>query len=415
MEIVKQLTSQGLELIVKGRLDAYWAEHLSLSLAEVIRGGTHHITLNLHEVVYLSSAGIRVLIKVHKQLKGIDGALSVTTPSEQVTSVLSMTGLAELILTTPMLRNPSSPPTLKTRQMEHEQVAFEIFTQHPDAALICQTLGNPDRLIDWHFQETDSATVSFPDSTFGFGLGAIGENFADCRERFGEFVAVGGAAAYLPTDGTNVPDYTVSSGTLVPTLQVLSGIACHGDMAHLMRFEPTQAHHAITLSDLTKTCLIIAEADSVGIIMIAESAGLIGASLKRSPALKESAQNVFKIPAIRDWLSFTTERTNINGVTLMVGMVTKTEGSPLASLLRPLGPSPSPLGHFHAATFSYRPLQKGEINLRTTVSSFFESETLRGILHLLNDHRDIVGGGQSEFVRGACWVSPIHNLAEAGK
>ena len=84
MEIIKQPTPHGMELLVKGRLDAYWAEHLSLSLAEVIREGTHHITLNLGEVVYLSSAGIRVLIKVHKQLKGIDGALNVTAPSEQV-------------------------------------------------------------------------------------------------------------------------------------------------------------------------------------------------------------------------------------------------------------------------------------------------------------------------------------------
>ena len=406
MEIVKQLTSQGIELLVKGRLDAYWAEHLNLSLAEVIRGGTHHITLNLREVVYLSSAGIRVLIKVHKQLKGIDGALSVTTPSEQVTSVLSMTGLAELILTTPTVRDPTSPLPPITRRMEYEQVAFEIFTQHPDATLTCQALGNPDRLADWNFQETDSATVSFPDATFGIGLGAIGENFVDCRERFGEFLAVGGAAAYLPTDGTNVPDYTVSSGTLVPTLQVLSGLTCHGDMAHLVRFEPTEAHHAIALSDLIQTCLTIAETDSLGIIMIAESAGLIGAALKRSPALKDSTQNVFQIPAIRDWLSFTTERTNTNGVTLMVGVVTKTEGSPLAPLLRPLGASPSPLGHFHAATFSYRPLQKGEIPLQATVSSFFDSETLQGIIHLLNDHRDIVGG-QSEFIRGACWISPI--------
>lgn len=407
MEIIKQSTSQGLELIVKGRLDAYWAEHLNLSLVEVIRGGTHHITLNLREVVYLSSAGIRVLIKMHKQLKGIDGALHVTSPSEQVTSVLSMTGLAELILTATTSHDPFSPAPSTSRRLEHSLVTFEIFTQHVDATLTCQVLGNPDRLTDWNFQEADTSTVSFPESTFGIGLGAIGENFVDCRERFGEFLAVGGAAAYLPTDGTNVPDYTVSSGTLVPSLQVLSGLTCHGDMADLVRFEPIQAHNTITLSDLAKTCLTIAESNAVGIIMIAESAGLIGATLKRSPALKPSAQNVFEIPAIRDWLSFSTERTNTNGVILMVGVVTNTKEGPLSSLMRPLGTSDSLHGHFHAATFSYRPLQKGEIPLQATVSGFFDSETLQGITHLLNDDRDIVGGGQSEFIRGACWMSPI--------
>ncbi|MEC4675047.1 MAG: STAS domain-containing protein, partial [Nitrospirota bacterium] len=84
MEITKQHTSRGLELRVKGRLDAYWSDHLTKSLAEVIREGTDHVTLNLSEIVYLSSAGIRVLIQTHKQLKSIQGMLVVSNPSEQV-------------------------------------------------------------------------------------------------------------------------------------------------------------------------------------------------------------------------------------------------------------------------------------------------------------------------------------------
>jgi hypothetical protein len=64
-------------------------------------------------------------------------------------------------------------------------------------------------------------------------------------------------------------------------------------------------------------------------------------------------------------------------------------------------------GHCHAAAFSYRPLPRGEIELRPTVASLFEQQTLQGILHLLADHRDNVGLGESEFVRGACWFGPI--------
>ncbi len=68
---------------------------------------------------------------------------------------------------------------------------------------------------------------------------------------------------------------------------------------------------------------------------------------------------------------------------------------------------PWPAGHFHAAAFSYRPLQKGALDVKTTVSTLFEAETLQGVLHLLNDDREIAGAGQSEFVRGACWIGPI--------
>ena len=49
------------------------------------------------------------------------------------------------------------------------------------------------------------------DSRFALGIGAFGASDADCRDRFGEFIAVAGAAAYLPGDGTDVPDYLVAS------------------------------------------------------------------------------------------------------------------------------------------------------------------------------------------------------------
>ena len=62
------------------------------------------------------------------------------------------------------------------------------------------------------------------------------------------------------------------------------------------------------------------------------------------------------------------------------------------------------MGHFHAAAFSYRPLQKGSIDLKTTVTTLFETETLQGVLHLLTDDRVAAGLQQSEFVRGACWI-----------
>ena len=66
-------TNGFLELKVVGRLDAFWSGHLANELAEVIREGAHHIRLDLAEVTYLSSAGIRVMLQSYKQLTGIQG------------------------------------------------------------------------------------------------------------------------------------------------------------------------------------------------------------------------------------------------------------------------------------------------------------------------------------------------------
>jgi hypothetical protein len=52
-------------------------------------------------------------------------------------------------------------------------------------------------------------------------------------------------------------------------------------------------------------------------------------------------------------------------------------------------------------------LQKGEIDLKSTVSSLFETQKLQSVLHLLTDDRPAAGPQQSEFVRGACWISAL--------
>lgn len=66
------------------------------------------------------------------------------------------------------------------------------------------------------------------------------------------------------------------------------------------------------------------------------------------------------------------------------------------------------LGHFHAAAFSYRPIQKGFIDLKKMITNIFEVETLQGVLHIINDDRDKEGQViESGFTRGACWIGKI--------
>jgi len=112
----------------------------------------------------------------------------------------------------------------------------------------------------------------------------------------------------------------------------------------------------------------------------------------------------FQYPEVRSWLSFSTERLFSRSLALISGVAAGSESAPLTSLLRPMGAAAFPAGHFHAAAFSYCPLKKGSIELKDTVATLFETETLQGVLHLLFDQREVAGAQQSEFVRGACWI-----------
>jgi anti-anti-sigma factor len=410
MEILTQQLGDALEVKVKGRLDNYWTEHLQRSLEDVIREGAHSIRLNLSEISFLSSAGVGLLVKFHTQLRGMGGSFVITSPSERVKQVLDLCRLSTILLAD---RSPAAPPVHKTevRRFSSPAGSFEVIECTPEKALVLQRIGDPGLLKGCRFGPEDCRTVTFPPATFGLGLGAFGNGFEDAQTRFGEFLAVDGSAAYLPTDGTNVPDFMVSSGELMPEINVLYGLRYEGGFTHLMRFETAGAENPITLAGLVRTALEVSGAQAIGMVMVAESAGLVGAALRRSPAAATGVSDApFKYPEVRSWLSFSTERLYSRSLALISGVGTSSECAPLGSMLRPLGAEAWPLGHFHAAAFSYRPLKKGNIDLKATVTTLFETETLQGVLHLLSDDREAAGPQQSEFVRGACWIGAASEI-----
>ena len=404
MEIVTQQLGDALEVKVKGRLDNYWTEHLRGNLEEIIRGGAHGIRLNLSEISFLSSAGVGLLVKFHTQLKGIGGSFIVTSPSERVKHVLDLCQLSNILLVQTVKAAPPPVHKIEVRRFSSPSGSFEVTECPSGKPLICERIGDPALLKGCRFGPADCQMVTYPAATFGFGLGAFGHGFEDARTRFGEFLAVGGSAAYLPTDGTNVPDFMVSSGKLIPEMNVLYGLRFEGGFVHLMRFETSSAEGPISLAELVRTALEVSGGPTIGMVMVVESAGLVGAALRRSPAAAAAVSDApFKYPDVRSWLSFSTERLYPRSLALIAGVAAGSECAPLAPLLRPLG-TVGPMGHFHAAAFSYRPLQRGSIDLKATVTTLFETETLQGVLHLLTDDRVAAGPQQSEFVRGACWI-----------
>ena len=410
MEIVTQQLGDALEVKVSGRLDNYWTEHLRRNLEEVIRAGAHGILLNLAEISFLSSAGVGLLVKFHTQLKGIGGSFVITHPSDRVKQVLDLCRLSPILLAQKV---PVVLPLHKTEVhcFSTSDASFEVIECAPNQSLICERIGDPRLLKGCRFNPEDCRTVMYPPGTFGLGLGAFGEGFEDAQTRFGEFLAVGGSAAYLPTDGTNVPDFMVSSGELVPEMNVLYGLRCEGGFTHLIRFDTADTEGPISLSGLVRTALEISGAPLIGMVMVAESAGLVGASLRRSPASAAGVHDApFQYPEVRSWLSFSTERLHSRSLALVSGIAASSECAPLTPMLRPLGAEGLPIGHFHAAAFSYRPLKKGNIDLNATVTTLFETETLQGVLHLLSDTREAAGPQQSEFVRGACWISTASEI-----
>jgi hypothetical protein len=240
-------------------------------------------------------------------------------------------------------------------------------------------------------------------------LAAFGESFGECRERFGEFLAVAGCAACQPTDETGYADYMVSTGSFVPQLATLYSVSCKGQFEKFLRFDSQAGREPISLSRVVTACIETSGADMAGIVMLAESSGVHGASLKHSPAARHEA--LFHHPEVRQWLSFSPVRSYPRSVLLLAGVAAKLPcPGPLTPLVRPLKRDSSLAGHFHAAVFGYRPLRKGYIEMEESVKHLFDGGGLHSVLHLLADDRAGSGTGETEFTRGACWVGPISRI-----
>ena len=97
MEITRTATAEHFEIKLKGRLDAIWSDHVARALAESVQSGQHVLALDMAEVDFISSAGIRILMIYTKQLKSIHGRLAVIHASENVRNVLELAGLRTLL------------------------------------------------------------------------------------------------------------------------------------------------------------------------------------------------------------------------------------------------------------------------------------------------------------------------------
>lgn len=405
MEITKDIREGRASLVLVGRFDATWSEGVAAVLNECVRAGAHAVRLDLDGIVFLSSAGIRVLLGSYRELKGLGGSLAVVRASDAVTTVLRTSGLSVLLQLQPVATarpDASEPPE---RRFEREGVRVEQWTLSPGARMRVRAIGDGGAILAGRPSPAPSTRLAFPKDGFAIGAAAFGRDAADCAGRHGEFLAVGGAAICHANIDSALPDWVLAEGQMVPEAEMLWGLAGEGAFATELRFEAAESPAgSLTMTAAANLALDAGNGAPLAVAMVAETAQLVGAALRKPPAGDSS---LFAFPSVRERLLFTAEPAWADSVALVVGVVARTAPPSLAPLLKPLVADGSLAGHLHAAAFPYRPLRKGRVDLDATLAHLFEDETVRALLHLVNDWREPLGAGQSAFTRGILWCSPL--------
>ena len=83
-------------IALEGRLDTTTAPALDKTIGEDI-AGTKHLILDVKELEYISSAGLRVLLGAQKKMQKI-GSMKVIHVCEEVMEVFEITGFADILV-----------------------------------------------------------------------------------------------------------------------------------------------------------------------------------------------------------------------------------------------------------------------------------------------------------------------------
>jgi anti-sigma B factor antagonist len=98
MAITKITHGDNLELMVPGRIDGAAANQLEIEVLAAIKTGAKEIFINLSQAEWICSAGLRVILQYHRQMKNNGKVLLVTRPSPAVMEILDLTGFKESIV-----------------------------------------------------------------------------------------------------------------------------------------------------------------------------------------------------------------------------------------------------------------------------------------------------------------------------
>lgn len=96
MQIATQEQGNVAVVAVNGRVDSATAPDLESALKKLVETEKTQIVLDLMDVEYMSSAGLRAMVSTLKSVKRVNGDLRVANPSPRVDEVLRLAGLTSI-------------------------------------------------------------------------------------------------------------------------------------------------------------------------------------------------------------------------------------------------------------------------------------------------------------------------------
>lgn len=96
MKITKNTVGNETTIALSGRLDSSTAPEFDNVIGEVLNTGAEKLVLDFGELVYTSSAGLRVILKAQKEMSK-RGGMKLVGVSDDIKEVFDITGFLDIL------------------------------------------------------------------------------------------------------------------------------------------------------------------------------------------------------------------------------------------------------------------------------------------------------------------------------
>ena len=94
----KETGPASVKFTITGRIYSSNAGVFEMHMEKALEEKLYNIVLNMSQVEYISSVGIRVILKTYMDARKAGGKLEIEMPSESVRNVLKITALDEMLI-----------------------------------------------------------------------------------------------------------------------------------------------------------------------------------------------------------------------------------------------------------------------------------------------------------------------------
>jgi anti-anti-sigma factor len=240
-EIKVQLNQEIPCLILTGRLDGFGADLFEKKTNDIHPDSSHWIA-DFQAVDYMSSAGIRALLRKDKELRKKGGSLILFGMDPDVAKVLNLTGLSKHFMVVPDQKEALAHIAhLKKTGGNKEEFTFT----EQGCRYLCAGVLEPNSKIDFWNNATKSKTPRFSKSSllstnlkelgFSFGLGGFGNTSEQAQEGLGLFVSLKTAAGVSPADGYCRADFLYTDAPVEIQMYLAQAISFSGKSSVMIK------------------------------------------------------------------------------------------------------------------------------------------------------------------------------------